>query len=110
MWTVTNAAFLPILYFFYPETGEWAVCPSCQQSSGLTQPANRTLEDLDEYYRSNPALVVTRDPDAIGTQRPWRYVQREEEELQRQRKVPREMERSKDGSAASVRHVEGKEG
>jgi hypothetical protein len=21
VWTVTNAAFLPILYFFYPETG-----------------------------------------------------------------------------------------
>jgi hypothetical protein len=23
VWTVTNAAFLPILYFFYPETGRF---------------------------------------------------------------------------------------
>ncbi|PYI10934.1 hexose carrier protein [Aspergillus sclerotiicarbonarius CBS 121057] len=88
VWTVTNAAFLPILYFFYPET------------------ANRTLEDLDEYYRSNPALVVTRDPDAISTRRPLRYVQREEEELQRQKKVPPAEDSSKDDSAASVSHVE----
>ncbi|KAE8341457.1 hypothetical protein BDV24DRAFT_163296 [Aspergillus arachidicola] len=65
VWTVTNAAFLPILYFLYPET------------------ANRSLEDMDEYYRSNPALIVTKDPDAICRRRPQKYIQREEEEIER---------------------------
>jgi hypothetical protein len=23
VWTVLNAAFLPVIYFLYPETGEW---------------------------------------------------------------------------------------
>ncbi|KAL5334443.1 general substrate transporter [Aspergillus crustosus] len=40
VWTVLNAVFLPIIYFLYPET------------------ANRTLEDIDAYYRSNPPLIV----------------------------------------------------
>ncbi|GAB1198634.1 hypothetical protein APSETT444_007961 [Aspergillus pseudonomiae] len=65
VWTVTNAAFLPILYFLYPET------------------ANRSLEDMDEYYRSNPPLIVTKDPDAIRRRRPQKYIQREEEEIER---------------------------
>ncbi|KAJ5861862.1 uncharacterized protein N7529_009172 [Penicillium soppii] len=65
VWTVSNAAFLPILYFFYPET------------------ANRSLEDLDAYYRSDPSLIVTGDPDAICRKRPLKYIQREDEELER---------------------------
>ncbi|KKY16585.1 putative mfs sugar [Diplodia seriata] len=52
VWTVFNAVFLPTIYLFYPET------------------ANRSLEDLDEYYRTNPSLIVIRDPDAISTKRP----------------------------------------
>ncbi|EAL86406.1 putative MFS sugar transporte [Aspergillus fumigatus Af293] len=66
VWTITNAASLPIIYYLYPET------------------ANRTLEDLDAYYRSNPPLIVTGDPDAISTGRPLKYIQHEDEELQRQ--------------------------
>ncbi|KAL7660585.1 hypothetical protein ACMYSQ_000039 [Aspergillus niger] len=88
VWTVTNAACLPIFYFFYPET------------------ANRTLEDVDDYYRSNPPLLVTRDPDAVSTQRPWRYRQREEAEYQRQKDAQVGTDASKDSSAASVSHVE----
>ncbi|KAJ5683382.1 hypothetical protein N7462_006547 [Penicillium macrosclerotiorum] len=61
VWTATNAAFLPILYFFYPETGE----------------ANRSLEDMDAYYRSNPPLIVTTDPDAVSRKRPRRYIEHE---------------------------------
>ncbi|GLA26509.1 hypothetical protein AnigIFM63326_003669 [Aspergillus niger] len=52
VWTVFNAVFSPVIYFFYPET------------------ANRTLEDLDAYYRSNPPLIVINDPDAISVKRP----------------------------------------
>ncbi|KAJ5930901.1 sugar transporter [Penicillium verhagenii] len=59
VWTVANASFLPVLYFFYPET------------------ANRSLEDMDAYYRSNPPLIVTKDPDAISRHRPIKYIQHE---------------------------------
>ncbi|KAJ6181322.1 hypothetical protein N7519_011783 [Penicillium mononematosum] len=65
VWTVSNAVFLPILYFFYPET------------------ANRSLEDLDAYYRTNPSLIVTGDPDAICRKRPQKYIEREDEEFER---------------------------
>ncbi|KAJ5377168.1 uncharacterized protein N7496_004577, partial [Penicillium cataractarum] len=65
VWTVTNALFLPVLYFLYPET------------------ANRSLEDIDAYYRSNPSLVVTKDADAIFRRRPQKYIDREDEEVER---------------------------
>ncbi|KAF4539444.1 Sugar/inositol transporter [Lasiodiplodia theobromae] len=52
VWTVFNAVFLPVIYLFYPET------------------ANRSLEDLDEYYRTNPSLIVIKDPHAISTKMP----------------------------------------
>ncbi|KNG83306.1 hexose carrier protein [Aspergillus nomiae NRRL 13137] len=64
IWTVLNAAFMPVIYLFYPET------------------ANRNLEDMDAYYRSNPALIVTKDPDAISAKRPLKYIQHEDEEIQ----------------------------
>ncbi|KAG7055929.1 sugar transporter [Colletotrichum scovillei] len=65
VFTVLNAAFLPVIYLFYPET------------------ANRTLEDLDEYYRNNPPLFVIGDKDAIASQRPKKYVDRQEAHVQR---------------------------
>ena len=65
VWTIFNAVFMPVIYFLYPET------------------ANRTLEDLDDYYRSNPALIVTNDPDAICVKRPQKFIDREEEEIRR---------------------------
>ncbi|KAJ5917863.1 hypothetical protein N7454_010238 [Penicillium verhagenii] len=82
VWTVTNACFLPIIYFFYPET------------------ANRSLEDIDAYYRSNPSLIVTGDADAICRNRPQRYIDHEEEEVHRTAK-------SKDiGQPSEAEHVE----
>ncbi|KAJ6127948.1 Major facilitator superfamily domain general substrate transporter [Penicillium samsonianum] len=68
VWTVLNAAFLPIIYFLYPET------------------ANRNLEDIDAYYRSNPPLIVTGDGDAISTKRPLQFICHEDEEVQKNAK------------------------
>lgn len=45
--------------------------------------ANRTLEDVDTYYRSNPSLVVIKDPDAISVKRPLKYIQHEDHEMQK---------------------------
>ena len=47
---------------------------------------NRTLEDLDAYYRSQPSLFVTREPDATCVRRPLKYVQHEEEEMRQSTK------------------------
>ncbi len=65
IWTVLNASFVPILYFIYPET------------------ADRSLEDIDEYYRTNPPLLVFRDKDVTCSKRPEKYRIREEEEVRR---------------------------
>ncbi|GME45892.1 Sugar/inositol transporter [Neofusicoccum parvum] len=63
VWTVFNAVFLPVIYLFYPET------------------ANRSLEDLDAYYRTNPPLIVIKNPEAISTKRPLQYAQQEDQEI-----------------------------
>ena len=72
VWTVFNASFVPIVYFLYPET------------------AGRSLEDIDDYYRTDPPLLVFRDKDAISTKRPEKYRIREEEEVRRHSSVDRE--------------------
>jgi hypothetical protein len=41
---------VPTIYLFYPET------------------AGRTLEDMDEYYRTSPPLLVFRDQEARTVQ------------------------------------------
>ncbi|KAH7253836.1 general substrate transporter [Fusarium redolens] len=66
VWTVTNALFLPVIYFLYPET------------------SNRKLEDMDAYFRENPALIVIKDRDAIIAKRPEKYVQQEQEDIRRE--------------------------
>ncbi|ODM20755.1 hypothetical protein SI65_03808 [Aspergillus cristatus] len=68
IWMVLTATFLLVIYLFYPET------------------ANRSLEDIDAYYRSNPSLFVIRDPDANCTKRPQKYIQHESEEVQKNAK------------------------
>ncbi|RDW81182.1 sugar porter family MFS transporter [Aspergillus mulundensis] len=65
IWIVLNAAMVPTMYLFYPET------------------AGRTLEDMDEYYRTNPPLLVYRDKEAVSAKRPERYRLREEEVIRK---------------------------
>lgn len=65
IWVTLNAAMVPTMYFFYPET------------------AGRTLEDMDEYYRTNPPLLVFRDDEAISLKRPERYRIKEEEVIRK---------------------------
>ncbi|KAF4547697.1 Sugar (and other) transporter-like protein 9 [Elsinoe fawcettii] len=67
VWTVLNAISLPIFYLFYPET------------------ANRSLEDMDDYYRHDPNVVVIKDNDAVSARRPTKYVTREKEQVDRTR-------------------------
>lgn len=59
IWTVFNAAFVPTVYFLYPET------------------ANRSLEDIDQLFRENHDILVFKDPDAVSSARPLKYIQRD---------------------------------
>ncbi|KAK5104894.1 hypothetical protein LTS08_001165 [Lithohypha guttulata] len=67
IWVVFNAAFVPTVYLYYPET------------------ADRTIEDLDAYYRERVRLCssfVTRTLPARKDQRyMWRLSKRRLEEL-----------------------------
>jgi MFS family permease len=71
VFTVFNAVCIPIIYFLYPET------------------ANRSLEDMDDYFRGNPSVIVTKEFDAISQRRPERFVERERAALEREREVER---------------------
>ncbi|EYE94652.1 sugar porter family MFS transporter [Aspergillus ruber CBS 135680] len=61
IWTVFNFAFIPTVYFFYPET------------------ANRSLEDIDRFFHENSSLFVNGNPEAVNIKRPARYVEIEKE-------------------------------
>lgn len=65
IWTVLNLSFVPIIYLFYPET------------------ANRALEDIDLFFRENHAIFVHKNPEAISAKRPARYVEMEQDLVQR---------------------------
>ncbi|KAI0454822.1 general substrate transporter [Xylaria acuta] len=56
IWAVVNAVILPIIWAIFPET------------------ANRTLEDLDAYYREDPPLLVIKDKDATCVRRPQKFA------------------------------------
>ncbi|KAG9546828.1 hypothetical protein KCU79_g15746, partial [Aureobasidium melanogenum] len=54
-----------IVYALYPET------------------ADRTLEDMDRFFRENHDPLVFRHKDAISTKRPLAYIEHEQEEIRR---------------------------
>ena len=69
IWTVFNAAFVPTIYLFYPET------------------AGRSLEDIDRMYRDNPKLLVFRDKTITSSKRPQEYIDHEQEQVRRNSSV-----------------------
>ncbi|KAL1961290.1 hypothetical protein VTO42DRAFT_18 [Malbranchea cinnamomea] len=65
IWAVICFSFIPITYFFYPET------------------ANRTLEDIDRFFASKPAIIVAFNKTATQLRRPEEYFRMDEEIAQR---------------------------
>ncbi|OAA56723.1 MFS sugar transporter [Niveomyces insectorum RCEF 264] len=63
IFTVLNAAFLPILYLFFPETSD------------------RTLEDLDAFYREDPPLIVVGHHDSTCRRRPARFAAMQDRDI-----------------------------
>lgn len=72
IWAVICFAFIPITYFFYPET------------------ANRTLEDIDRFFETGPGLFVNRNRMAVQLQRPVEWIEEDE-------RIAREEGRGKGG-------------
>ncbi|KAK6002235.1 hypothetical protein QM012_001873 [Aureobasidium pullulans] len=69
IWTIFNFSFIPIVYCLYPETSD------------------RTLEDMDRFFRENHDILVFRHKDAISTKRPLAYIEHEQEEVRRNSSV-----------------------
>jgi hypothetical protein len=65
IWLIFNAAFIPLIYLFYPET------------------SNRSLEDMDAYFASNPPILVFRDKEATSSKRPQRFIDSHEDAYRR---------------------------
>lgn len=87
IWVVFNLVFVPTVYFFYPET------------------ANRTLEDLDTYYRDSPPLLVFRDKDVTGTKRPAKFIEAEYENVRRASSVDAATFRRRTSMQAQMRSM-----
>ena len=61
IWAIICFAFIPITYFFYPET------------------ANRTLEDIDRFFETHPPLIIAPGVElATQLHRPARFVEEDE--------------------------------
>lgn len=72
IWTIFNFSFIPITYFFYPET------------------SGRRLEDIDALFRENHSIWIYKDKDAISTQRPQKYRDVEEGEIKNAGRVEKD--------------------
>jgi sugar porter (SP) family MFS transporter len=84
VWTVTNAVFLPAIYLFFPETGQSHPSPMLRiLLMHVLLLADRTLEDVDAYYRENPSLIVIKDKDAVSRKRPLKYIEAAERDVLR---------------------------
>ncbi|KAF2690891.1 general substrate transporter [Lentithecium fluviatile CBS 122367] len=57
IWAVICASFIPVTYFFYPET------------------ANRTLEDIDRFFETGPGIFVHRNKLAVQLHRPAEFIE-----------------------------------
>ena len=84
IWTVFNFAFVPTVYFFYPET------------------ANRSLEDIDRFFHENSGIFVNGNPEAVSVERPTRYIEIENELVDHSAALA--------GTKLEESHIEGKSG
>lgn len=60
IWAVICFSFIPVTYFFYPET------------------ANRTLEDIDRFFETSPGVFIHRNKLAVQLHRPAEFIEADE--------------------------------
>lgn len=77
-------SFIPITYLFYPET------------------ANRTLEDIDRFFETNPPIIICGNKLATQLSRPQIYADQDEEiyrQVEKHDESPSGVEMSEKGQA-----------
>ena len=60
IWAGICFAFIYITYLFYPEA------------------ANRTLEDIDQFFESEPGIFINWNKTAVQLRRPIKYIEADE--------------------------------
>lgn len=82
-------SFIPATYLFYPET------------------ANRSLEDIDRFFETNPPLIICRNEMATQLARPGVYAEMDDEIWRRgEMKMEGEEGGEKEGGVIGVEDVE----
>ncbi|KAE9376448.1 sugar transporter [Stipitochalara longipes BDJ] len=64
IWAVCNAAMVPVVYLFYPET------------------ADRSLEDIDRFFKENQGIFIFKYKDAVSVKRPVQYAVDEQRKIE----------------------------
>lgn len=84
IWAVICFSFIPVTYFFYPETANRYVTfyqiLSAFGSVGedITDEVGSTLEDIDRFFETNPGVFVHRNKLAVQLHRPAEFVEADE--------------------------------
>lgn len=81
IWTISNAAIIPVIYLFFPET------------------ADRSLEDIERFFRENHEIFVFKNKEATSVKRPAQYAIDEQDKI-------RENGMIKGDGGVMVQHVE----
>ncbi|KAI0125196.1 general substrate transporter [Xylariales sp. AK1849] len=83
IWMVLCASFVPITYFFYPET------------------ANRSLEDIDRFFADNPDVFVFQNKIATQLERPAIYEEADRIVAERDEKPDESSKTTEKGAEAN---------
>lgn len=76
IWAVICFAFIPITYFFYPETANRYVFELGIKNN--TKVLLRTLEDVDRFFATKPGIFIHRNKVAVQLHRPAEYIEADE--------------------------------
>jgi hypothetical protein len=77
IWAVICFSFIPITYFFYPETANRYVASTFSKYF-LTLMICSTLEDIDRFFETEPGLFVHRNKLAVQLHRPVEFIEADE--------------------------------
>lgn len=85
IWAVICFTFIPITYFFYPETANRTL----EGKPNAVERANQKWEifegrkadkfqDIDRFFETKPGIFIQRNKTAVQLQRPTEYIEADE--------------------------------
>jgi hypothetical protein len=78
IWAVICFAFIPITYFFYPETANRYVTSSYFPDTFKLIGICRTLEDIDRFFETSPGILIHNNKLAVQLERPVQFIEADE--------------------------------